>query len=119
MTLWVPGIEEMERRAKSTDAEVPFVQPVIVAEQNGSCMDAVDIEPFNYHCSTGVMVGGGAARGRCVVQRVMDSGSGISIIGGASLCRLQHHFPELPTMYPYVGGPSMRSGAKYISRWVY
>lgn len=78
-----------------------------VEEKTRSCISAVDIEPLNYHCSTGVMVGGGEARGKCVLHTVLNSGSGISIIGVAGPHRLQHYFPGLPTVYPFVGGPSM------------
>lgn len=77
-----------------------------VVEQNGSCMGAVDVEPARYHCSTGVMAAGSGARGKCMPQTVLDSGSSISIIGKAGLGRLQSHFPGLPTVYLYERGSS-------------
>lgn len=101
-TVWVPDSEETEQQGGSHDAELPFMRRVRVAEQNSSCIGAVDVEPLNYQCCTGVMVAGGEGRGKCVLQTVRDSGSGISIKGEAGLRRLQPHFPGLPTAYPYV-----------------
>lgn len=49
------------------------MQRVSVTEQNGSCIDAVDFAPLKNHCSTGVMIAGGEARCKCVLQRVLDS----------------------------------------------
>lgn len=68
-------------------AEVPFVGSMGVAEQNDSCIGAFDVEPLKYHCSTGVVVADGEARG---VQTVLVGGSGISIIIEAGLHRLPH-----------------------------
>lgn len=109
VAVWVPDGEETENKAKSTDAAVPFVRRVGVAEQNRSCMAALDDELLRHHCSTGVMVAGGEACGECVVQTVLGSGSGIPIIPEVqvSLCRLRRRFPRLPIEYPWEGGSSV------------
>lgn len=107
VTVWVPEDEETERQAKSADAGVPVVRRVSVAEQNGSCVDAVDVEPLKYYYSMGVKVAGGKARGTCVLETVLDSGSGSSIIRWTGLRRLQCQLAGLPTVHPYEGGPSM------------
>lgn len=46
MCAWVPDAEETEQQSRSTDAEIPLVQPVSVAEQNDNCMAKVEVEPL-------------------------------------------------------------------------
>lgn len=73
--------------------------------ENGICMGAVDVGPLQYSCSRGVVVAGGErARQVCAV---LDSGSGIYVIGEADLRRLRRHFPERSTGHPYEGGPTV------------
>lgn len=70
-------------------------------------MGPVDVEPLKYHCSCGR--GGCWRRGarECMLQRLRDSGSNISIIGYGGLRTLQGLFPEFPIVYPYERGPSV------------
>lgn len=89
MTVWVPNGEEKEQQAESPATKVPFLYRVRATEQNGSCMGAVDVEPLKYHGSTGGMVAGGEALGKCVLQTVLDSGFGTSVIRKGGLRRLQ------------------------------
>lgn len=66
VAVWVPEDEETEQQAKSTNAYVPFVpfvRRVSVAEQNGSCMGAVDVEPSKYLCTISVIFPGGEELG--------------------------------------------------------
>lgn len=53
---------------------------------------------LKYHCSAGVIVPGGEARGNCVLQTIPDSESGILIIEEAGLRRLRRHFPGPQTV---------------------
>lgn len=67
----------------------------------------VDVEPMKYHCSMGVMVCADETHGELMLRTVLDSGSGISILGEAGLRRLQQHVHGLTLVHPYEGGPSM------------
>lgn len=107
MTVRVPNGEEMEQRAKSTKAEVSFVRRVSGAEQTGSFIGAVNAKPSKYQCSTSVIFVGGQARGKCVLQTVLSSGSDISIIEKTGLHRLQRQFSGLSKLSPYEGGLSV------------
>lgn len=65
------------------------------------------MEPLTYCCATGMRIPGGEVRGSCALQAVLDSGSGISIIGEAGLRRLHNLFPGLLTVHPYEIRPSV------------
>lgn len=110
VTVWSPDNEEMEQQPTAVNRLIPRCRSCdaeSVAEKNGSFMGVVDVEPLKYRCSTGFMVAGGEARSKGVLQTVLGNGPGISIIGKAGQHRLQRRSPELPTVYPYEGEPSV------------
>lgn len=54
-----------------------------------------------------ITVAGDEVNDTCVLQIVLDSGSGFFIIREAGLRRLHCRFPGLPIVFPYEGGPSV------------
>lgn len=110
--------EETEQQAKSTDSEVLSVRRVSVAEQNVTYMCAVDLEPLKFPCSMGVMVVGGEARGKCVLQNILDGGSGTSKLMETGLRLLLRLFHGLPTVHPFEKGPSVTvADGPYNTPW--
>ena len=49
----------------------------------------VDVEPHQFHCSTGMMVPGGENSEPYMVGTVLDSGAGISCVSEATVCALK------------------------------
>ena len=82
-----------------------YLNRVSVAEKRISGKGAVDAEWLQHQCSVALMVLGGEAKGQCVLPAVLDSGSGISVIGEAGLNHLLQHFEGLPiqVVFPYEG----------------
>ena len=63
----------------------------------------VDVEPHQFHCSTGIMVPGGENSEPYMVGTVHDSGAGISCISEATVCALQKRFSGVDVVQPYDG----------------
>ena len=63
----------------------------------------VDVEPHQFHCSTGIMVPGGQDSEPYMVGTVLDSGAGVSFVSEATVCALQKRFPGLDVVRSYDG----------------
>ena len=61
----------------------------------------VDVEPHQFHCSTGIIVPVGEDSEPCMVGTVVDSGAGISCVSEAIACALQKRFPGVDVVQPY------------------
>lgn len=86
-----------------------FVDRVSVAEQRNTGNNAVDAGSLQNHCLMALIGPSGETKRQCVLQAVLDSGLGISIIGEAGLRRLLQYFEGLPlqVVFPFEGAPSM------------
>lgn len=107
-TVWMPDEQEKAHQGKPGD-EVPFVHRLTTGETLSSDKAVVDVEPVQYHCSRcimGIMVSEGERYGRYMLKTVLDSGSGISIVG-EGLRHLQQPFQGITLVHPYEGGPTV------------
>ena len=63
----------------------------------------VDVEPHQFHCSTGMMVLGGDDSEPYMVGTVLDSGAGISCVSETTVCALKKRFPGVDVLRPCDG----------------
>ena len=63
----------------------------------------VDVEPHQFHCSTGIMIPGGEDSEPYMVGTVLDSGAGISCVSEATVYALQKRYQGFDVVQPYDG----------------
>ena len=87
------GAQEVEAKPSSERAAgasrpsfINRIQVDVVASVRGG---EVEVEPHQFHCSTGMMVSGGKNSESYMVSTILDSGAGISFVSEATVCALQ------------------------------
>ena len=80
----------------------PFISRIGVDAVASVREGQVDVEPHQFHCSTGIMDTGGEDLEPYIVGTVLDSvGAGISCISDATVCALQKRLSGVDVVQPY------------------
>ena len=81
----------------------PFISRIGVDAVASVREGQVDVEPHQFHCSTGIMIPGGEDSEPYMVGTVLDSEAGILCVSEATVCALQKRFQGFDVVQPYDG----------------